>query len=260
MTAPLVLHVIHHLVIGGMENGLVNLINRMPESAFRHAIACIEDYSDFRNRLRRDVEVIALRRSQIGVWGVRRELFRLCRRLEPTILHSRGMSGLDALLPARLGGVGRHVHGEHGWDVHDLHGTGWKSVWLRKAHSPLIDRYVTVSKHLERYLIETIGIAPSRITQIYNGVDTDRFAPPAARLDGVLPAGFATPGCVVVGTVGRIQPVKDQATLVRAFAALARTSEGGGLRLAIVGAGPLFDELRRLVDSLGIAERTWLPG
>ena len=260
MAAPLVLHVIHHLVIGGMENGLVNLINRMPESAFRHAIACIEDYSDFRDRLRGDVEVVALRRSRIGVWGVRRELFRLCRRLRPAILHSRGMSGLDALLPARAAGVRRHVYGEHGWDVHDLHGTSRKSVWLRRLHSPLVDRYLTVSKHLERYLIDTIGIAPERITQIYNGVDTDRFAPPAARLDGVLPAEFAGPGSVVIGTVGRIQPVKDQATLVRAFAGLARMPERGNLRLAIIGAGPLFDELRRLVDSLGIAGKAWLPG
>ena len=37
---PLVLHVIHHLVVGGMENGLVNLINRMPPQRFRHAVAC----------------------------------------------------------------------------------------------------------------------------------------------------------------------------------------------------------------------------
>ena len=48
---PLVLHVIHHLHTGGLENGLVNLINRMPPSAFRHAIACVEDYSSFRERL-----------------------------------------------------------------------------------------------------------------------------------------------------------------------------------------------------------------
>ena len=38
---PLVLHVIHHLVVGGMENGLVNLINNMPTNAYRHAIVCI---------------------------------------------------------------------------------------------------------------------------------------------------------------------------------------------------------------------------
>jgi sugar transferase (PEP-CTERM/EpsH1 system associated) len=260
MPAPLVLHVIHHLAIGGLENGLVNLINRMPDSSFRHAIACVEDYSDFRERLGRDVEVVALRRSRIGVWGVRRELYRLCRRLRPAIVHSRGLSGLDALLPARVSGVRRNVHGEHGWDVHDLDGTGWKSVWLRKLHSPLIDRYVTVSKHLERYLVETIGIAPSRITQIYNGVDTERFEPAAARPATALPAGFADSGCVVIGTVGRIQAVKDQATLVRAFAELARTSAGRHLRLAIVGDGPLLAEIRGLVDSLGLSRQIWLPG
>ena len=36
---PLVLHVIHHLYVGGMENGLVNLINNMPPDDYRHATA-----------------------------------------------------------------------------------------------------------------------------------------------------------------------------------------------------------------------------
>mgnify|MGYP001385354370 CR=1 FL=1 len=126
MTAPappLVLHVIHQLAMGGMENNLINLINRMPASRFRHAIACVEDFSDFRQRLARpDVEVFALHRARIGVHRLRRELFRRCRRLRPAIVHSRNRSGLDALLPARLGGVRYCVHGEHGWDVDDLHG------------------------------------------------------------------------------------------------------------------------------------------
>jgi sugar transferase (PEP-CTERM/EpsH1 system associated) len=258
---PLVLHVIHHLVIGGMENGLVNLINRMPASRFRHAIACIEDYSDFRSRLTRDdVEVIPLYRSKVGVWAVRRELFRLCRRLRPAIVHSRGMSGLDALLPTRLAGTRHHVHGEHGWDVHDLDGTASKPALLRRIHSPLIDRYVTVSKHLERYLVERVRVAPSRITQIYNGVDTERFTPLPRKPSGVLPAHFADPDSIVIGTVGRLQLVKDHATLVKAFAALTRLPLGERLRLVIVGGGPLLGELQRLVAELGVAGQTWLPG
>ena len=81
-TRPLILHVIHHLVVGGMENGLVNLINRMPQGCLRHAVACIEDYSDFRQRITRaDTEVIALHRAKIGVWKLRNELLQLCRRL-----------------------------------------------------------------------------------------------------------------------------------------------------------------------------------
>jgi len=109
---PLILHVIHHLVIGGMENGLVNLINHMPRECFRHAVACIEGYSDFRQRITRpDTEVFALHRSNAGVWKIRKQLFQLCRRLQPQVVHSRNLSGLDALAPARFAGVRNCIHG-----------------------------------------------------------------------------------------------------------------------------------------------------
>jgi sugar transferase (PEP-CTERM/EpsH1 system associated) len=259
---PLVLHVIHQLAMGGMENNLVNLINRMDPARFRHAIACVEDFSDFRSRLvKPDVEVVALHRSRIGVQRLQLELFRLCRRLRPAIVHSRNRSGLDALLPARLAGVRYRVHGEHGWDVEDLHGEKWKLIWLRRLHAPLVNRYITVSRDLERYLIQRVGIAARGVTQIYNGVDTERFSPAAAK-PALLPASLAAGDVVVIGTVGRIQAVKDQATLLRAFAALlsAHPECRARLRLAIVGDGPLLDELRGLAASLGIAETTWMPG
>jgi hypothetical protein len=124
---PLIVHVIHHLVIGGMENGLVNLINGLPAEAFRHAIVCIEEDSDFRDRLQRpDVEVIPLHRSKIGVMQLRRKLYQTFKSRQPAIVHSRNMSGLDAILPARLAGVPVRIHGEHGWDVNDLQGNHWK--------------------------------------------------------------------------------------------------------------------------------------
>lgn len=266
-TRPLVLHVIHHLVTGGMENGLVNLINNMPQSRLRHAVACIEDFSDFRNRLvRADTEVCALHRSRIGIWRLRRALFQLCQRLRPAIVHSRGMSGLDALLPARLGGVQRCIHGEHGWDVNDLFGTNLKPIVLRRLHSPLIDRYITVSQDFKRYLIDKVHVRPDRITTICNGVDTAKFFPAEHPLQDkpqdLAPHGFIGPESVVVGSVGRLQPVKDQATLIRAFAHLAHSSAAikAKVRLVIVGDGPLRDALTRLVDDLDIGRITWFAG
>ena len=260
---PLVLHVIHHLVIGGMENGLVNLINHMEPSRYRHAVACIEDYSDFRDRIvDPEVEVVALHRSTTGLGGVRRSLFSLCRRLMPTIVHTRNLSGLDALLPARLAGVPHRIHSEHGWDVDDLDGRLWKRALLRRLHSPLVDRYIAVSKHLERYLVERIGIRARRISQIYNGVDTQRFASGGKSLDSSLPPYMNGEQLVVVGTVGRIQKVKDQATLVRAFAALCsrRPDLRERMRLGVVGSGPLLPELKALADTLGVGEAAWFPG
>ena len=256
---PLILHVIHHLVIGGMENGLVNLINRMPQEYLRHAVACIEDYSDFRQRISRaDTEVFALHRSKTGVWKMRKELFQLCRSLQPRVVHSRNLSGLDVLAPARLAGVRHCIHGEHGWDVSDLDGTRWRPALLRRIHSPLVDRYVVVSKDLERYLVRRVGIAAGRISQIYNGVDTERFTPRPSGAANGLPAEFAEQDTLVIGTVGRIQPVKDQVTLLKAFAELVQRY--ARLRLAVIGDGPLLGDLRRFAETLGIAKLTWLPG
>ena len=40
-SAPLIVHVIHQLDVGGLENGLVNLINHLPPERYRHAIICL---------------------------------------------------------------------------------------------------------------------------------------------------------------------------------------------------------------------------
>jgi sugar transferase (PEP-CTERM/EpsH1 system associated) len=261
---PLVLHVIHHLVTGGMENGLVNLINHMSARSFRHAIACIEDFSpEFRQRIERTgVEVFPLHRSRVGVWKLRRRLYQLCRSLRPAILHSRNQSGLDALLPARLAGVRCCVHGEHGWDVDNLTGEKWKPILRRRLHALLVDRYIAVSKDLERYLAARIGVSPAKITQIYNGVNTELFVPAGERSLALAPSGFLAQNSLVIGTVGRLQPVKDQATLVKAVAYLVQAHPAlrARLRLVIVGNGPLLDDLRALAAALGIAEQCWFPG
>lgn len=256
---PLVLHVIHHLHMGGMENGLVNLINNMPATRYRHAIACIEDYSDFRLRIKRpDVEVLALHRSRIGVWGLRKRLYQLCRDMRPTIVHSRNMSGLDALLPARMAGV-MCVHGEHGRDVGDLDGENNRNAFLRRIHRPFVRRYISVSKDLQSYLIKRVGVPAKRITQIYNGVDTARFAP-GPKPTGILPPHFHGEGKIVIGTVGRLQEVKDQATLIRAFAALLQRHPDKQLYLALIGEGPMRPPLEGLVAELKLNDRVHLAG
>src|SRR5262249_17236836 len=63
---PLVVHLLYRFAVGGLENGLVNLINHMPADRYRHAIVALTEYTDFCERLRRReaVQIFALHKKQ----------------------------------------------------------------------------------------------------------------------------------------------------------------------------------------------------
>ena len=261
MQAPLIVHVIHALGMGGLENGLVNLINRFPPQKYRHAIVCMTCSSEFGNRLRReDVTVYSLYRDQAHIARTYWELYRLFKRLKPALVHGRNLSGLDGLVAAFLAGVPVRVHGEHGRDVDNLDGMNARQRRLKKLLRPLVSHYTAVSRDLADYLVSQIGISPERVTQIYNGVDTEVFAPARIACQPVSRSREAA--SLVIGTVGRLQPVKDQLSLVKAFMEVSRIDPEifGRCRLVIAGEGPCRPELESAIAAHGLTDRALLLG
>jgi sugar transferase (PEP-CTERM/EpsH1 system associated) len=254
--------VIYRLTVGGLENGLTQLINRMPPERYRHAVVCLTEFTDFKNRIHRpDVPVIALNKR--GGWdtAVYRKFWRVLRELSPAVVHTRNLGVLEIQIVAALAGVPCRIHGEHGRDMYDLHGTRSKYTLFRKAVRPLVHHYTAVSRDLAGWLASTIGAPADCITQIYNGVDSERFCP-AGGNRRVTPEGFVPENGFVVGTVGRIHTVKDQPTLVRAFLHLleARPAARDRVRLVVVGEGPLRAECQRMLEAAGASSLAWLPG
>ena len=153
--APLVAHIIYRLDVGGLENGLVNLINHIPAERFRHAIICLTGYSEFRRRIRRsDVPVFALNKPAGNSPLTHFKLWRLLKQLRPDIVHTRNLAALEGTLPAALAGVPVRIHGEHGRDVGDLDGSNRKYQLWRRLFKPFVHQYIALSKDLERYLHE----------------------------------------------------------------------------------------------------------
>lgn len=261
--APLVAHVIHRLDVGGMENGLVNLINRMPADVYRHAIICMTDYTDFSQRIRRDdVALYSLHKREGKDIGVHLRLRRLLRELQPDIVHTRNLATLEAQLTAMLSGVRARVHGEHGWNVGDLDGSSGKNRRLRRLVRPLVGQYIALSQQQIGYLNQAVGVTPARLNHVCNGVDTDRFRPRRAGEFQPLPQGFASADSLVVGTVMRMQAVKAPLDLLAAFGRLRQRlpEQFARLRLVMVGDGPLLETVAQQVRDAGLAEQVWLPG
>src|SRR5680860_656976 len=95
---PLIVHVIYHLDIGGLENGLVNLINHIPPDRYRHAIICLKGYTDFYKRItRKDVKIIALNKEEGHDPKLYLNLFKALRQLNPDIVHTRNLGTIEAV-------------------------------------------------------------------------------------------------------------------------------------------------------------------
>ncbi len=259
-SAPLIAHVIHRLDIGGLENGLVNLINRIPEDRYRHAILCMKGYSDFRNRIsRQDVVIIDLEKREGHDLMLYYRLWKHLKALNPDIVHTRNLAALEAVLPAMLTGVKMRIHSEHGRDFNDISGDNKKHLLLRRTLMPAVSHSIALSRDLESYMHEKVGVPRRKITQIYNGVDTEKFHP-SDKKNPALP--FAQSGLVVFGTVGRMQPVKDQSNLARAFVKMLKIAPQfrQNARLMMIGDGPLKNDAEAILDEAGCPELAWLPG
>lgn len=260
---PLIAHVVQRFDVGGLENGMVNLLNHMPGNRYRHTVICLDGFTDFRHKIQRsDIAFHALHKRPGKDPGLHLRLWRLLRQLRPDIVHTRNLSALEGQLAAALAGVRGRVHGEHGRDVFDLHGANRKYNLLRRAIRPLVGRYITVSKDLAGWLVDAVGVEPRRIEHVCNGVDAERFRPRVEGFRAVGPAGFFTGTEIVIGSVGRMAAVKDHPMLVRAFIELVRTAPQlrARVRLVIVGDGPTRAECFALLAAAGMDELGWLPG
>lgn len=256
-----IVHVIYRLDVGGLENGLVNLINRLHQEKYKHIVICIDDYTDFNQRIKRDdVEFYALKKRDGKDPGVYWQMFKLLRKIRPQIVHTRNLPALDMVFIAFLARVPIRIHSEHGRDVIDIDGKNLKYQRLRRILSPLIRQFVALSKDLEQWLVDEVRIPAPKVLRICNGVDTERFYP-AAKDERCVAFPFKEDAIFVIGSVIRMQTVKNPLLLVRAFIKLVTDSLGyDHVRLVMIGDGELFDQAIKEIKEAGLDSRCWLPG
>ena len=262
---PLVAHVVYRFAVGGLENGVVNLINRMPVDRWRHVVLSLTDVdAAFAARITRDdVRCLALAKPPGQGFRQWPRWTRLLRELRPDLVHTRNLAALEMQPAAWAAGVRARVHGEHGRDIEDVHGTSRRHRWMRRLHRPFVQHWVALSGELEGYLHDAVGVPAARVTRICNGVDDQRFAPaPGGGRPPIAGSPFNDPRLWLLGTVGRMQTVKAQPLLVQAFAQALRERPAlvERTRLVLVGDGPLRAECEALVREAGIAPLVWLAG
>lgn len=247
-----VLHLLYALRMGGTELGVVKVANGLSGSGIRSAICSCQPADALKSQLHPSVRLHEFNKRDgndpVFVW----QLARLIRRERPDVVHTHSWGTLcEGVAASRLAGVPAVVHGEHGTMEMRPRNIGiQRFVWKR------LDGVLSVSSRLAERMASVVGYPLERIRVIRNGIDTERFCP-TKRAHGRRVLGLPN-GELVIGTAGRLVPVKDQASLLRCLATL--KSRGVGFTCLIAGDGPLRRELSALADSLGLSEQVRFLG
>ncbi len=260
-----VCHVLLRLGCGGMENGLITIANGLRGEGMRHSVVCLDTASTFRDRLAPDVPVHTLAGRYRGDMGKYRALWRVLRELRPDIVHTRNLATIDLFPVVLAAGVRRMVHSEHGVDLLEADGSPLKYRLVRRLGARVIPAYVALSRGLRDWMAGENGIPRRKIRVIVNGVDTARFRPPAdAAAKSRARAALRVPddGATVIGSLGRLEAIKDHANLARAFVALARQRPDLAARavLLVGGEGSCRGEVRGILDEAGLGDRLVMAG
>ena len=250
-----VLHVVQSLNWGGMERVVSDLIARTSADRFELHLLCLQYLGRFSEGLDKFATLhVAEPMSRFSMLNPR-GLARSIARIEPNVVHTHSGVWYKASLAARRAGIRALIHTEHGRRRPDP----WSDRLLDGAAARRTDVVVAVSDRLAKELPGALRIPAEKVVCIPNGVDTDVYRPTAdtGALRRELGLSAST---VVIGSIGRLEPVKAYDRMVDAFADFSRRPAGRDAVLVVAGEGSTKSALDAQIKRLGLSGRAHLLG
>ncbi len=249
--------VIDRLDRGGAERQFIDLAGSLDRHLFAVSVVTLHPGGDLSPDMeaQNNTHVITVPRgSLLNTPFFLFNLFSELRKLNPDIIYGyMGGTNEICLVMARL------LRAKAVWGIRssnmDLAHYGWKSrllfqlgAFLSRGADLLI-----VNSHAGRNHYEAHGYDPRRMIVVHNGINTDIFSPDGSAGTSFRREQGIKEGEILIGHVGRIDPMKDHPSFLHAAALLAR--ERKDIRFVCVGKGspPLTKEMLDLSENLGLS-------
>jgi sugar transferase (PEP-CTERM/EpsH1 system associated) len=255
-----ILHVVNSLDVGGMENILINLINHMDENKFEHTVCCIARRGAMGDRIKKNVVIHEMKKGNNADYILPLKIACVIRKENPDIVHTRNWSAIDGIIASAFAKKRKVIHDEHGRCSSDPKGLDVKRKWMRKILDRYVDRYVVVSDELQDWMNKFIGIQSDKIVRIQNSVDTTIFSPTEDKACAKIAIGLPS-NSLVVGYVGRLDPVKNLDLLIKSFSTLVTSViSKKPVLLIIIGSGPEEKKMRHTAKLYHIDKQVMFMG
>lgn len=251
-------HVVENLNRGGLERMVLELVKLQHQQGHRCQVVCLFD------RGTRAYELDALgipvyacdKRQGLDLRALARAR-RMVRSHATEVLHTHNAV---AHYQAVLATCGLNLHQV----INTRHGMGGnrragRREWLYRRALARTDAVVTVCQAACRDAIGRGIVPPAKTKVVPNGIRVESFLPASAamreRLQQMLQLSMQTR---VIGSVGRLNWTKDQASLIRAFRQLHEKQPDTAL--VLIGDGELRAELQQCAIDEGVADSVHFLG
>ncbi len=253
-----ILFLFRSLYVGGAERQLVVLSKGLRERGHDVVVALFYSGGPLEKELlNARVRIRALdKRGRWDVFGFFVRLTQVLREERPDILHSYLFDpNLVTLMLMPLIPTTKVV-----WGIRSSHVDFRQYDWLFKLSFKLncwLSRFphaIIANSHVGREYHLALGYPAEKTVVIPNGIDTERFLPDHIARSRIRSEWGLTEQEKLVGLVGRLDPMKDHPTFLRAAATLVNTRKD--TRFVCVGGGPseYRATLQTLAHTLGLKE------
>lgn len=252
-----IVYIVNSLNLGGTEN-LVVQMSRAFQAEYTVSVICLDEPGLWAQKLRDEGIAVYCFWRQPGIdLAMAGKIARYCKKHKIGLIHAHQCTPwFYAALSRVLYPSPRLLFEEHGRHYPERY--SWKkNIINRWFIQKLTTKIVAVSADVRQRLVKYEGVAMDRIEVVYNGVHPPSVIDAEKRATLRQKLGFALDD-FVVGTVGRLDPIKNLPMFLQVFAQA--QSQHKKLKGLLVGDGPEFNTLSSLRDQLKVTDDVIMTG
>lgn len=261
IVATKIVHLVYSYGTGGLERVIANLINYTQSEHVQHVIITQKPEFSFASALSYEIPMYCLHKKEGKDLASHIRLFKLLRKISPTVLHTYNFGTIEYHPIAKLAGVKRLIHAEHGRESsYKTVSHPQKYILFRRAILPFLDYFVIVSNDLYDWSEKKLHVRKKKLKLIYNGIDLNRFCRQETGLENGQLKSVNNKGLTFI-TVGRLVDVKNHQMLIDAFKLATEQSDVlANAALSMVGDGPNHADLQEQINHSGLSGQVTLLG
>ena len=249
------MQIVYSLEVGGLENLVLNLVQKLNKTKYDISVCSLSPKGKLEEKFNKiGVPVYHIEKRRGRDYSLCFRLANLFMKKRIDIIHSHNPAPwLYSCPAAKISGVKAIVHTEHS----HLEISQKRLMKTELILSKFTNKIISDAQSVTEFLIEKQGISSNKIETISNGIDIERFETIADKNEIKTKLGMNSES-LVLGCIARLEAVKDHASLLEAFAIVARKFPK--VVLVLVGDGSQKEKLKEKALELGVKEKVFFLG